>query len=107
MGDARMNVFIYQAALWCETCIDEITEELVCPGDPDDEHTFDSDDYPKGPHSDGGGESDTPQHCEGCGEFLENALTADGIAYVEERVREAEASSGLNEVIKLWKEFYL
>lgn len=51
---------------------------LTCPGDPDDEHTFDSDDYPKGPYTDGGGESDTIQTCDGCHCLLENPLTSDG-----------------------------
>jgi len=28
-----------------------------------------------GPYPDGGGEADAPQHCGGCGVFLENPLT--------------------------------
>ncbi len=49
--------------------------------DPD---MCDSGEYPCGPYADGGGESDTPSHCGGCQEFLENPLTADGYQYVRE-----------------------
>lgn len=43
---------------------------------------YDSSEYPKGPYPDGGGEADSPQHCGGCGLFLENPLTEDGWRYV-------------------------
>lgn len=67
--------------------------------DLSDESTFDSDDWPKGPYSDGGGgESDSPCHCDACGAFLWNPLTPDGAAYVaalfaEGRVRADLAAS--------------
>jgi hypothetical protein len=54
------------------------------PRDPDDESSYDSDDWPKGPYRHGGGEADCPQHCGACGLFLENALTDDGDSYVRE-----------------------
>jgi hypothetical protein len=44
----------------------------------------DSGEYPCGPYSDGGGESDHPTHCGSCQEFLENPLTSDGMVYVRE-----------------------
>ena len=50
--------------------------------DPSNEHTWDSDDYPKGPYADGGGEADSPQFCAHCNAFLRNPLTADGLEYV-------------------------
>lgn len=53
-----------------------------------DEYSYDSDEYPKYVDDDTL-ESDSPDHCGDCGEFLENALTAEGLAYV----REAIASS--------------
>lgn len=56
--------------------------------DSSDESSYDSDEFPKGPYLDGGGESDTPQHCGACHEFLENPLTDDGLEYVRENQRD-------------------
>jgi hypothetical protein len=50
-----------------------------------DQSSYDSDEYPKGPYPDGGGEADTPQHCDHCHCFLENPLTSDGYDYVREK----------------------
>jgi hypothetical protein len=36
-----------------------------------EESEYDSDELLKTPYPDGGGEADSPQHCEGCGLFLE------------------------------------
>lgn len=46
-----------------------------------------------------GYESDTPDHCAGCGAFLENDLTPDGVRYVFE-------SSLHNAVSREWHDFY-
>ena len=77
-----MQVYIYRAALYCEECGDAIGERLIgegkAPANPADESSFDSDHFPKGPYPDGGGEADCAAHCDKCGVFLENALTADG-----------------------------
>lgn len=85
-----MNAYVYQSALYCEECISEIKLDLPVPEgcDPDDERTYDSEDYPKGPYPDGGGEADSPQHCDGCQLFLENPLTRDGAEYVAEQIAE-------------------
>ena len=102
-----MNVYMYLAALYCEVCGEKIKEELDAAGqrpeDPDDEGSFDSDDYPKGPYPDGGGEADTPQHCDECCLFLENPLTDEGVHYVREKIHCAARSSI---AIKVWKPFY-
>jgi hypothetical protein len=86
-----MKAYIYQADIYCEDCGQAIKTELdkagKTPADPDDEYTFDSDEYPKGPYSDGGGEADSPQHCADCHTFLENPLTSDGREYVRENSR--------------------
>lgn len=88
-----MDVYLYSAALYCADCGEKIRADLTAKGKapegPDDEHTYDSDAFPKGPYADGGGEADTPQHCDGCGVFLENPLTSDGEVYVCEAVVEA------------------
>ena len=87
------HVWIYQADLWCEDCIERIKAEARQPAhvDESDESTYDSDEWPKGPYSDGGGESDCPQNCAGCHRFLGNPLTSEGVEYVLEAL-ESEAS---------------
>lgn len=82
-----MDAYLFQAALICEDCCNEFKKRNVKPADVDetDEGTYDSDQWPKGPYSDGGGEADCPQHCDHCGLFLENPLTPDGDAYVREK----------------------
>lgn len=72
-----MKAFIYQAALLCEACAKKTSDKLT--------PSADSDQYPQGPYSYGGGEADTPQHCDQCGVFLENQLTDDGVEYVREK----------------------
>ena len=88
-----MNTYFYQAALWCEDCAGEIPRT----------RSDDSDDSPQGPYPDGGGESDSPQHCEGCRVFLENALTDYGIAYVR---RALAAGRGNPAVLAAWRDYY-
>ena len=95
-----MRVYVYQAALYCEACGEDIRARLVCSGaEPAD----DSDSWPCGPYDHGGGESDSPQHCDACGLFLENPLTADGAAYVAERVSEGKRH-GI--AWRVWRPFY-
>jgi len=109
-----MDAYIYRAALWCPLCAREIKRKLKrlgeAPKNPNDEYSYDSGDYPKGPYPDGGGESDSPEYCHGCQVFLENPLTGDGEDYVREAVledREARArGKKANPVVGEWKEFY-
>lgn len=115
-----MDAYIYQADLWCKECGESIREELrvagKAPPTPDNEWSFDSDDYPKGPFSHGGGESDTVHHCaayEDCenaieidgakyGVMLENDLTHAGQEWLAEQIREDPRSA----VVQFWYEFY-
>ena len=95
-----MFAYIYNAAIFCEECGGEIKTELqndgvTCNGD--------SDAFPQGPYPNGGGESDTPSHCDTCGVFLENALTSDGYDYVKEAIT---ANDGDKNVLKEWSEYY-
>ncbi len=57
------DAYIYSADIYCADCARKLMETLAVPvgADPDDENTFDSDDYPKGPYADGGGEADSAQ----------------------------------------------
>ncbi|MFB6196884.1 MAG: hypothetical protein ABEI52_01265 [Halobacteriaceae archaeon] len=103
----RMNAYIYRAALYCETCTQIIMEGLTTPEGYPDEYTYDSDDYPKGPIADGGGESDIPEHCDKCGQFLENPLTDDGRLYLEDLIRDRYVyGNRADDVINEWIEFY-
>lgn len=90
-----MDCYMYQAALYCAPCGEKIREDLDAAGkrpeDPDAESTYDSDAYPKGPYGDGGGESDSPQHCYACNAFLENPLTSEGEEYIANEIADAIA----------------
>jgi hypothetical protein len=102
-GD-KMDAYLYRSALYCEDCAQQIKDALGYRFEGVSEYDYDSDEYPKGPFSDGGGESDTPGHCDRCGVFLENPLTSDGYTYVRQAVSEA---TGNPEVLREWREFYL
>ncbi len=53
-----MDVYIYAADIYCKDCgktIQKILATKGCtPNTPDDQTSYDSDEYPKGPYSDGG-----------------------------------------------------
>jgi hypothetical protein len=72
-----MDAYIYCADIYCDDCARAIRIDCA-------EDSGDSDGYPQGPYSDGGGEADGPQCCGACGEFLENPLTGDGYQYLLE-----------------------
>jgi hypothetical protein len=98
-----MNVYIYQAALYCEDCGKETIAELERTTGKNLLHVRESSDiWPQGPYPDGGGEADCPQHCDGCGIFLENPLTGDGQKYVIDAMRFGSQP----DVLKQWREFY-
>lgn len=104
-----MDVYIFQAALLCDTCGTLYKQGTDKPEhvDENDESSYDSDEWPKGPYPDGGGEADTPQHCDHCGVFLDNPLTPDGECYVEERFDNfVERDEGLFDVLREWRMAY-
>ncbi len=98
-----MDAYVYQAELYCEECADKILCTL--PMGDDVRLSDDSEVQPQGPYADGGGESDSPQHCAQCGVFLENPLTQDGYAYVRECIADTR-STGHGAVVQEWVEFY-
>lgn len=101
-----MEAYIYQADIYCKKCAKKINREL---GEKDRDLGIwtSSDEGPKGPYEDGGGESDCPQHCARCCIFLENPLTADGYKYVKDALFEAESNGEkIDGALKTWKEFY-
>ena len=89
-----MDVYIYRAALYCEPCADNVMRKIApqfgfrrlnSRGVAISDGTlgsWNSHHWPQGPYPDGGGEADTPQHCDTCSVFLENSLTDDGREYV-------------------------
>jgi hypothetical protein len=105
-----VDVYLYQAALYCEDCGRAGAEALDSKGVLDE---GDADGYPQGPYPDGGGEADSPQHCgagDGCvyaevldgrsvGVFLENPLTDEGRRHVA-------TQSGASELVRKWRDFY-
>jgi len=80
-----MRVYVYAADTYCEDCGDAIKATLSTPESPDDECTWDSSDYPKGPYDTARDEVDSPNHCGACGVFLNNPLTGAGEQYVLEQ----------------------
>ncbi len=106
-----MNVYVFQAALLCEACGEDVKAQTTPPEGVDpanpDETLYDSGDYPKGPYPDGGGEADCPQHCDICNVFLDNPLTGDGETYVRDAFREyVELGRGLLSVLQEWRDAY-
>jgi hypothetical protein len=101
-----MDAYIYRAALYCADCAGETRRRLQVlrqDGEPCD----DSDCCPQGPYANGGGEADTPQHCDTCGLFLENPLTSDGIEYVHEQLKVHESDDAVRfNTATQWREFY-
>jgi hypothetical protein len=85
-------------------------EQIVSANGFASESDYDSDDLPKGPYAHGGGEADTPQHCDGCGQFLENPLTGDGLTYVEDALRRwlttKKLSGVTDDAVVDWADFY-
>lgn len=100
-----MTAYIFRAALLCEECAIATQEECVRDGITRDADL--SDVYPQGPYPDGGGEADSPQHCDQCGTFLYNDLTDYGEDYVRELLAEHQRTGrGNAAVLKEWSDFY-
>lgn len=113
-------VYVYQAALVCEECGEKIVKKLKDAGQKD---TGDAQDFPQGPYGNGGGEADSPNHCDmhdrcvnavqvpdgkkiGCP--LGNPLTNDGGAYVMNSISEGvfDKTSHKRAIGRLWLMIY-
>ena len=105
--------YTYQADVWCTSCGQAIIAGLeilrTVPENPEDESSFDSDEYPK--HYDPENEeSDGPENCAdgNCageyGTFLENRLTQEGYRYLKSMLDGHGAT--LPEFAKEWADFY-
>ena len=106
------NAYLYRAALLCEACAHPIRAAYLethpaCGTGTWSDVTPCQDNYPHGPYPQGGGESDTPAHCDNCQVFLENPLTDDGIAYVRDAIlMHARTNAGNPDVLAQWSAFY-
>jgi hypothetical protein len=119
---------VYLADCWCDSCAEAIKARIrsehpeLVPDDPGDERTYDSDEWPKYMPEDE--EADTPQHCAGgedclegevlvdsqraggadteykVGKLLSTSLTAAGVQYVKEYIRDDPDS----QVVRFWYE---
>ena len=98
-GRNDMDFYIFQADTYCQLCASGIKARLDPPPTPEDEWTFDSDEYPKGAFDSDYEESDSPDHCASCQIFLKNPLTSDGEAYIRELALE-------DNIPQEWREFY-
>lgn len=100
-----MDAYVYQADFYCDVCTEEIKDEL-CKA-RHQRHDDDSEDYPQGPYPDGGGESDVPQCCGNCGEFLENPLTEEGYTYLYDMIiSHLSSGRGDRKILLSWVDFY-
>jgi hypothetical protein len=88
----------------------EALEQIVSANGFTSESHYDGDDLPKGPYAGGGCEADAPQHCDGCGQFLGNPLTVDGLICVEDMIRDYLTTKKVNGVatdaVIKWADFY-
>jgi len=94
-----MIAWKFNGGLYCDDCANERIVELETQ---EVEDTGDDLTYPQGPLEDGGGESDKPEVCVTCGEFLANPLTEAGREYVRESLR----SNPTIDSISHWGEYY-
>lgn len=115
-----MKAYAFNAALQCQACGEKSVAQCKAEGIEDN---GDSNQFPQGPYSNGGGEADCPQSCDICFTFLENPLTDDGLKYVVEAASEfgstneatdeswediaQYAESSGNTVVAEWIRFYL
>lgn len=118
------EVYMFQGALYCKDCGQsiqkEIQEEGKAPMDEKDEESFDSDDFPKGPFEDGGGEADGPHHCDNlarclnaielpCGSkigaWLGNDLTNEGARWLSDSIKSSlfRDDEFVRQINRLWR----
>lgn len=91
--------YVYSGELLCTSC-GNAEKEIIRAAYPERVDSEFSDHWPQEEMI---SESDTPDHCAGCGCFLENPLTPDGVAYVREAL---ERATGNRQVLETWRAFY-
>jgi len=92
-----MNIYMFKGAFLCAECVTD-----VCAHEYLNKDSEDSDVYPQGPYDSHFQESDSPCHCDSCGEFLEVGLTDDGREYVKDSIEK----SPQNPATQIWADYY-
>lgn len=102
------KVWVFKALYVCEACVADFKARTSRPAhvDENDEHSYDSDVWPKGPFYTSEMRVDAPVHCDSCGALAICGLTDDGVFYVADCLREACASSIPTEVLDGWANVY-
>lgn len=96
-------MYLYQADAFCDDCGAAIADELPTPEGFPNESAWDSNEYPKGPYTEGQESADCPQHCAHCEALLDTGLTDYGVAYVADAL---VAWDGRPEILEQWAELY-
>jgi hypothetical protein len=96
-----MRIYQFDGDNYCGPCGEAIAATLPKPNEWEREHP-DSCSYPVA-YDSSTGESDTPDHCLQCGDFLERNLTNEGRQYVQNYV---DTLDGDTDITLLWGEFY-
>lgn len=103
-------IYVYKAALLCEQCGQDerlaLTMEGKTPEDVKDETSYSSDDYPQGPYNEDSNDSDSIQHCDNCGFFLEVPLTSHGLNQFKEAVIQALTTGRVSDSMREHITFY-
>ena len=93
--------YAYNCEIICDDCANKVMQELDCAGCDD---SGDTNEYPQ---YGGDGESDCPEHCGHCGEFIGNDLTSEGEDYVARAVAE-DLLAGCKDTVActVWMAYY-
>ena len=106
--------YVYSGELLCTSC-GNAEKEIIRAAYPERVDSEFSDHWPQ---EETISESDTPDHCAGCGCFLQNPLTPDGDSYVRELAKAydapdssweeiaARAESAGNHTVAEWCRYY-
>jgi hypothetical protein len=128
-------MYVYRADTYCDSCGEaiaaQLTREGLAPLDPTDEHTYDSDSFPKGSYPEEA--TDGPDHCasDACleavelgayglgedaplvgaetrtvGALLSDGLTEHGAAYLAEMLAESDLTPYQRALHAFWREAF-
>lgn len=97
-----MDIYAYRGEWYCPDCASSIMKGLGRHAD-----SGDSNDYPQCAGPADQVETDCPEHCSGCEEFLKTALTETGRQYVKEQLLcYVFNGHGREEILQQWADYY-
>lgn len=105
----ELNAYVYRGALYCTPCAKAIGRPHDLTVHPLDAEArcLDSHDFAIGPYHAGGGEADSPQHCDTCGVFLGNPLTTDGLRELRDALAEVKRTHNPHYLPSPWAEYQM